>query len=501
MTTILTAFLSSLFLSLVLTPLAGRLGVKFGALDLPGARKVHSKPIPRTGGVAIFATFMMVLIALQYFPTALSKLLAIDLRFGLFLSGAALTFGVGLWDDFKRLGPRTKLCVQIIGASLAYFSGLRITSFSPLDIHIQLGWVSYLATVFWFVLFINAINLVDGLDGLAAGLVCFTSLAMVVLGLLKQNYLAAILFAVLAGSLMGFLRYNFNPASIFLGDGGSYLLGYLVAGLSIMTSVKSDLSATMAIPLLALGVPVFDTILSPVRRFLRGQKMFLPDKGHVHHRLLAMGLTSRKAVGLIYAITAGLCLAAIYIVNLRDERSGLFLILLAAGVVFFIRKLGYLDYVASDKVLGWFQDVTDAVGVSHERRSFLNIQIEISQAKDCRQMWDHMIRALEMLNFDQCDLKVNGYCRTLGLPEDGVLRWNRLNGHSKDPKLPMRIDLPLIGSDQRWFGNMMLEKDVKDGEIGHYTLKRVEHLRRNIVRAMEKFDSNPSQNDQPQPPA
>jgi UDP-GlcNAc:undecaprenyl-phosphate GlcNAc-1-phosphate transferase len=145
-------------------------------------------------------------------------------------------------------------------------------------------------------------------------------------------------------------------------------------------------------------------------------------------------------------------------------------------------------------MLGWFQDVTDSVGVSREKRGFLNIQIEINRAENCEQLWTHLIDALEMLNFDRCDLKLNGFCRLPGLAEDGkphVLRWNRLNGNSNALQHTLRIDLPLVGSDKRWFGDMVLEKDIVDVEIGHYTLKRVEHLRRNIIKSMENFNSNP----------
>jgi len=499
-TEILIVFITSLLLSLFLTPLAGRLGFKFRAIDHPGERKVHLNPTPRTGGLAIFVTFVVGLIACRYFVTDFADFLPNNFRLDLFFLGAALIFGVGLWDDFKRLGPWTKLFVQIIGASIAYFGGVRITNLAGF-MNIDLQWVGYIVTIFWFTLFINAINLVDGLDGLAAGLVCFTSLVMAALGLLKQNYFAATLFAVLAGSVMGFLRYNFNPATIFLGDGGSYLLGYLVAGLSALTSLKTNVGATMLIPLLALGIPVFDALLSPVRRFIRGQEMFMPDNRHIHHRLLAMGLTTKKAVWLIYAISICLCATAIFLVNLRDEQSGLILILLAAGSVLFIRKLGYLDYLASDKMLGWFQDVTDSVGVSREKRGFLNIQIEINRAENCEQLWTHLIDALEMLNFDRCDLKLNGFCQAPGLFEDGeahILRWNRMNGDSHVLKRTLRIDLPLVGSDKRWFGNLVLEKDVTNHEIGHYTLKRVEHLRRNIIKSMEKFDANPPQNHEHQ---
>jgi len=213
---------------------------------------------------------------------------------------------------------------------------------------------SYLVTVFWFILFINAVNIVDGLDGLAAGIVVFASLVMVILSILQDDFLSAIFFAAMAGAALGFLRYNFNPASIFLGDGGSYFLGYSIAAFSIMGSVKSQVSVALLIPLLALGIPLFDTLLSPLRRFLLGKKLFQPDAAHFHHRLLEKGLTARNAVYVIYLITLFLCIISIAIVNIRDERAGLFVIVLGAAAVIFVRKLGYFEYFGSKKIYSWF---------------------------------------------------------------------------------------------------------------------------------------------------
>jgi len=271
---------------------------------------------------------------------------------------------------------------------------------------IQSPVLSYGLTIFWFLLFINAVNLVDGLDGLAGGIVVFASMVLVLLLILSKQYVTALYFSILAGSVLGFLRYNFNPASIFLGDGGSYFLGYAIASLSILGSVKSQVGAALAIPLLALGVPLFDTILSPLRRFIRGKKMFHPDNGHVHHHLINLGLTTRKAVLILYGITFLLCLLAIFATNLRDERAGLFLVVLGAGVAIFVRKLGYFEYLASDKLYGWFQDISDQTGFSHDRRSFLNQQIEISQSKNINELWDRLQTAAHFLGIEFIELKL-----------------------------------------------------------------------------------------------
>ena len=296
MTTILTSFLLALILSNFLTPMAQKFGVKFNAMDVPNERKVHLTPIPRTGGMAIFIVFMATVIIMRLYGGNLSLLVVLDRDLLFLFTGAVVTFGIGFFDDFRRQGPKIKFLFQIIGASLAFYGGARVGvvlwGVHLLD-HLV---VSYIITVFWFLLLINAINLVDGLDGLAGGIIFFASLVMMILSLLKSDYLIGFYFSILAGSVLGFLRYNFNPATIFLGDGGSYFLGYAMATLSVIGLVKSQTGAALAIPLLALGVPLFDTILSPLRRFLRGKKMFSPDKGHIHHRLVRMGLTAKKAV-------------------------------------------------------------------------------------------------------------------------------------------------------------------------------------------------------------
>jgi len=310
-------------------------------MDIPDERKQHLNPIPRTGGVAIFVSFFVAVLCVSMVGTDVTRKFVKDGHLLLLLSGAVIVFGIGLYDDFRRLGPKVKFGFQIAGASLAWLGGAQITNFFWGGDLFSYNIISYLVTVFWFLLIINAINLVDGLDGLAAGVVLFACMVMAVLSVIKQDYLNAFYFAAIAGAVLGFLRYNFNPASIFLGDGGSYFLGYAIACLSVMGSVKSQTGAVIAIPLLALGVPLFDTILSPVRRFIRGKKMFHPDSGHIHHRMVRLGMTTRRAVLVIYFITLALCVLAVVVTNLRDEQAGLFLVIMGGGAVLMVRKLGY----------------------------------------------------------------------------------------------------------------------------------------------------------------
>jgi len=491
MTTILLTFLISLLLSLLLTPLANKIGVKLGAMDIPNERKVHHSPIPRTGGLAIFMSFIITIGLAVIYHTDITSQIVLD-RQTLFLSiGAIIVFATGLFDDCHRLGPKTKFAFQIIGANFAFFGGVSVLKVAFFGYMIQSPVLNYGLTIFWFLLFINAVNLVDGLDGLAGGIVVFASTVLVLLSVLNASYLSALYFSILAGSVLGFLRYNFNPASIFLGDGGSYFLGYAIAGLSIIGSVKSQAGAAIAIPLLALGVPLFDTLLSPLRRFICGQKMFYPDNGHVHHRLISMGLTTRKAVLIIYGVTFILCLLAIVATNLRDERAGLFLVVLGAGAGICGSKLGYLEYLASDKLYGWFRDILDQAGFRHARRSFLNHQIEISQSKDIDELWERLEKTAHFLEIEFIELKlletaqktvkksIPMYDFTSGNSGSALMEWNNT----------MYIILPLATA-LKSYGSVSVSQDAVHYPLTRFTLRRIEQLRRTVLDTLIKIENN-----------
>jgi UDP-GlcNAc:undecaprenyl-phosphate GlcNAc-1-phosphate transferase len=489
MTTILMIFSLGLLLSLVLTPIVGKLGRWGQAMDKPdGVRKSHLKATPRTGGIAIFVAFMLPLGFIQLFPTHVTRLIAQNPHGMYIVLAGFLVFGVGVWDDFYRLNHKIKFLVQILAASMVYACGIRITTLT------LVGWmfpsvVSYGVTVLWFLLFINAINLIDGLDGLAAGVCFFCSAVMTVLTILQHDYLAACMFASLSGATLGFLRYNFNPATIFLGDGGSYFLGFAIAVISMMSSVKSQTGAAMMIPILALGVPMFDTILSPLRRFAMGKAIFKPDQGHIHHRIARRaGLNAQKTVWIIYLITAGLCAAALIISNFQDELAGLLLVMIGCSAVFLIRKLGYLDYLASDKIFGWLQDVTDVTGISQDRRSFLNLQFNISYAQSDEELWDAVCIALHKLTFDHAEMALKA---PDGYAEPFI--WSRdqfdicMDGCRE---CLMKLELPLVDDAGKDHGTIWLVKDVRKNPVSHYTLKRIEHLRRTVVETLMKMGKN-----------
>lgn len=502
MTPIAVLFIIALGLSLVLTPFARWAGRRFGILAMPAARNIHVTPMPRSGGLALFLTFMACLpLAAALLPPAAVAVLG-GRTMGYVLLGAALVFAVGFADDKWTLPSKLKLLAQVAAASIAYYGGARITSFAlPGLFVVQFDVSSYLVTVFWFVLLINAINLIDGLDGLAAGVVFFASAVQAGLAVMRGEPHTAALFAVLAGATLGFLRYNFNPASLFLGDGGSYFLGYMLAALSVSGSVKSQVGATLLMPVIALGVPLLDTITAPLRRFMRGRDMFEPDKRHVHHKLLSRGWSQRQVVLFLYGITIFLALSALVLVNLRNVPAGLFLLVVGGALVFLVRKAGYCSYFAVDKILGWLRDVSDDAGFARERRTFLHHQIEISQSADLAELWSRMTEALDHLRFDLAEMVLSGdgagSCRLDpeppgAAPVDGppVYRWRREGSAVSDRELlcspaVMKLELPLLAKAGRPLGALWLVKDVAADPINEFTLRRVENLRRTVTEALE----------------
>jgi UDP-GlcNAc:undecaprenyl-phosphate GlcNAc-1-phosphate transferase len=251
------------------------------------------------------------------------------------MAGSAVVGAVGAVDDIRSLGPWAKLSTQAIAAIVAYAFGYRIEAVNiPLIGIIDMGVFALPVTVFWFLAITNAINLIDGLDGLAAGIAFFATASNLVIAYLNDSDVVVLLSAALAGSLLGFLRYNFNPATIFLGDSGSMFLGFALAATSIAGAMtKSSTAIAILAPIIALGVPIIDTLLAMVRRTLARQSIFAADKGHVHHKLLDLGLTHRRVVLALYSVSIALAVAATAIAFGRSWYIGL--AMAAVGAVIF----------------------------------------------------------------------------------------------------------------------------------------------------------------------
>ena len=359
-------FAGTLCLTLALVPLFARVATARGLVDQPNGRKVHTTPIPRIGGAAIFIAFYLTLgLAALLFP-AVSRPLIVEPENMLLIAGSVLAFAVGLVDDFKRLRARQKFALQLAAAGLAYLGGIRIESIGFYTLfQVDLGWLSPVVSIFWIVLVINAFNLIDGLDGLAGGVGLIASLILAYVCFLHRNLPAMLYMLAIAGELLGFLRYNFHPASVFMGDGGSYFLGYLLGVVGVLAAGQNTATMTFLVPMLAVALPVIDVSMAILRRFVRGQAIFGADKRHFHHMLLRKGLSHRNAVLLCYGVALFICAAALAFLKIRDERAFFILLLMGSTILYALARVGYFHGYDARALLPWLRDVADELGL-HE---------------------------------------------------------------------------------------------------------------------------------------
>jgi len=295
----------------LLTPLVRRGAVRLGLTDKPGSRKVHALAVPRLGGVALVGGFGSAM-ALQFFGERFAGWAPVLMRGGMPLlgtfAGMLVIFAVGLVDDIRGLSPVMKLAGQVLAAAIPMVAGLRVAYIgNPFQGGLQeLGLLGIPVTLLWIVGFANVINLIDGLDGLAAGISGIAAVSFLVLAIEMNELVAAALAAALIGACVGFLRYNFHPASIFMGDSGAMFLGFALATMSLHGVMKSVAAITLVVPLLVIGVPVFDTFSAIIRRARHGRPIQEADDGHIHHRLLNRGFNQRQTVLFIYVWSAAL---------------------------------------------------------------------------------------------------------------------------------------------------------------------------------------------------
>ncbi|MDF2878263.1 MAG: undecaprenyl/decaprenyl-phosphate alpha-N-acetylglucosaminyl 1-phosphate transferase [Clostridia bacterium] len=326
------AFILAFLISFFTTPLAKKIAFKVGAIANPRKRDMHSKPIPRMGGIAIFAGFMITFFVITPFMPIMNwkQILGI-------IIGCVAIFLLGVFDDIYELNAKLKFIIQIAAATAVALSGIRIDFFSIPFIGsnpVYTTIFSIPATVLWIVGITNAVNLIDGLDGLAAGVSSIASLSLMVLSLYTGYPPAVILTVTLAGSCLGFLPYNFNPASIFMGDTGSTFLGFTLGITSILGLLKGYTIATIFIAVLVLGLPIFDTAFAIIRRFLAGKPIMSPDRGHLHHRLVDRGYTQKQAVVTLYGISGILGLSGIAFFN-RDIRFAIIVFIMMGVLLYF----------------------------------------------------------------------------------------------------------------------------------------------------------------------
>jgi len=310
----------ALLTTLAVTPVAIRLAHKFNIVDIPNQRKVHSNPTPRMGGIAIYAGFVVGTLALTIYTRQVAALLV----------ASTVVMLTGLVDDVKNISPKMKLLGQVAASLILVYFGYTIRFVTnPFDgSMISLGIFAIPITVLWLAGVSNAVNLIDGLDGLSSGVSAIAAVSTAIVCIAQKEYTAAALAGVLAASCVGFLRYNFHPAKTFMGDCGSLFLGFVLGALALMGLSKGATIVSVFIPLLILGIPLFDTTFAIIRRLILRKPIFSPDKMHLHQTLLSLGLTHRQAVLTIYVISLVMGLCAVLMAILTSAQAMVVLIVI-----------------------------------------------------------------------------------------------------------------------------------------------------------------------------
>lgn len=392
-------YTASLILSLALTWVTIRLGRWLALTDSPDVRKVHREPVPRIGGLAIYVTAVCAgLLAfglLRRTDDLTQQSLA---KIPMLLLGATMAFLLGLVDDIHALRARVKLLVQLVAAALMCAAGIRIGSivvgeWSPIPLH----WLAWPVTILWIVGITNAVNLSDGVDGLAATVAMVACGVIALLAFRSSQALIGTLMLAVLGALTGFLCFNFHPAQIFMGDSGSLFVGFVISTASVLCFMKSHAFVGLALPAVALGIPILDTMLSMLRRFVARRPMFAPDQGHFHHRLLQRGLGQQQTVGIICAATlVGTCLG-IWMLFADAQTS---LVLCGMILVFLLGLFHAASVIRPGTVIAGLKSRLHIVQERHEEIcEFCSLQLQFERAEDPSTWWQALCQTADRLDF------------------------------------------------------------------------------------------------------
>jgi UDP-GlcNAc:undecaprenyl-phosphate GlcNAc-1-phosphate transferase len=408
MRTYLCVYLGSTLLALGMTPAVIWLARRIGALDHPSVRSIHRKPVPRIGGVAIFISSMCLILSVLYLRNDIGEAFRdVRMQVTALLGSAAFIFLLGLADDLRHLPARFKFLAELAAAGTLCFVGVRIDEVGLVDgYRVSLGWLGYPLTLFWVVGITNAVNLSDGLDGLAAGISAIACGVIAVLAIHSDNAIMAVFALALVGSLSGFLVFNFSPAKVFMGDCGSLFLGFTIAASSVMCMTKSSAVIGLALPALALGIPIFDTLFSMLRRFLERRSLFAPDRSHFHHRLLDLGFRQRHAVMIIYLLTLLSVGLGLFMMVSRDLSS---LIVFGGILVLLLVLFRVVGAVRLGETLTRLQErYRFSRRQRVQRTAFEHVQLRIRQARNATQWWQTICEAAGRMDFAWIALTTTG---------------------------------------------------------------------------------------------
>lgn len=411
----------SFVLSFLLTPLCRNLAVSLGFVDRPDAvRKLHRGPIPRVGGVAIFLAVAGAYGVLLLAQSGGAKVLSHGLPFVFkVLPAVGMIFLTGLADDLIGLKPWQKLAGEMAAAALVCWSGVLVSTVGG---HHVIGWWAYPLTVLWLILCTNALNLIDGMDGLASGVGLFAAVTTFLAGLMTGQYKLQMATAPVIGALLAFLRFNFNPASVFLGDCGSLTLGFILGCSGIVWSQKSSTILGMTAPLIALSIPLLDTGLAIVRRMLRGQPIFSADRQHIHHRLLDRGLTPRRAALLLYGLCGIAASLALLQSTLRNHYAGLVIVIFCISAWIGVQHLGYVEF----NLAGRLARPQIFCRVINEQLRLRALEGDLAHAATAEECWKVVCDAAHDLGFSHVSMRLDHtliqQTGKVSLPDAWVLR-------------------------------------------------------------------------------
>jgi UDP-GlcNAc:undecaprenyl-phosphate/decaprenyl-phosphate GlcNAc-1-phosphate transferase len=461
-------FAASLLLSFVLTRYTRNVATVRGWVAAPALdRHLHSQALPRLGGVAIFLAFLLtiaiaLLVSWRYpelsFGFSSKTLVTI-------LLPAFLIFILGIYDDIRAVGPYFKFTVQAIAAAMLFAGGLRILNLPVLFGHHHFSWfVGLPLTILWVLAITNAFNLIDGLDGLAAGSALFSTLVVFVVALLSHSSLVSLLTIALAGAILGFLRFNFNPATIFLGDCGSLFIGFMLSALALQGAQKAPTIIAVAIPVVSFGLPILETALSVMRRLISGRPVFTADREHIHHNLLQRGLSHRQVVIVLYAVSALFALLSLFLLWPTGSTLGLVLAVLGTGIWMGVQRLGYLEFGELRRV---------AQRTIEQRQIFINNMAirrateELKVTRDYDQLCRILIAAFSSNDFDAFEMRAHlladelpqshGWQMISGRTAEPYLTWRRPDSHlTHEPGMAWSLTIDLVATNNRRRGSMTI---------------------------------------------
>ncbi|HKW16119.1 MAG TPA: MraY family glycosyltransferase [Terriglobales bacterium] len=462
----------SLLLSFVLTKLVRDIATRKGWVSPPSSgRHLHCGSMPRLGGIAIVLSFLLataLALIVGHFSTD-KQVVHSFVPLPTILPPAILILLLGVYDDLRSASPYLKFLIQAVAGAMLFAGGLRILDLPVLFGPHQFAWYTSLSlTILWVIAITNAFNLIDGLDGLAAGSALFSTLVVFVVALVGNMPMIALITLALAGSILGFLRFNFNPATIFLGDCGSLFIGFMLSSLALYDAQKAPTIIAVAIPVVSIGLPILETSLSVIRRWISGKPLFGADREHIHHKLLQRGLSHRQVVILLYGVSAIFALLSLFLLWPTGSTLGLVLAVLGTGIWIGVQRLGYLEFGELRRVA---QRTMEQRQVFVNNLAFRRAAEELKTAGDFQIVCTILSTAFEANDFDAFELRAElpSYMDGFSVVQPTVcphVRW-RKQGSLVDPRFGnmWSLNLDLVTSENHYCGTLLIFRGYANRDL------------------------------------